>query len=351
VFDVTGAALAPHTTLHLGGTAGRLVTAYGPDEIVRAVRDAGDPLLVLAGGSNVVIGDDGFDGTVVLLRSAGVAVSDGAGDEVVMTVEAGHTWDDVVASSVADGLSGIEFLSGIPGSAGATPIQNVGAYGREMAELLESVRVYDRVADRIVDMTAGECGLTFRNSVFKRNDRFVVLSVSFRLRRSPLSGPVAYAELARTLGVDMGARVPIADVRSAVLGLRAGKGMVLDEADPDTYSVGSFFLNPVLDRDGHAALRAKALAVTGAEPPSWPYDTDGVKVSAAWLIERAGFRKGYTGGRSGVGVSTKHTLALTNRGSGTTSELLDLARDIRDGVRKAFEVELSPEAVLVNCHI
>jgi UDP-N-acetylmuramate dehydrogenase len=350
VLDVTGATLAPHTTLRLGGRAGRLVTAYGPDEIVQAVRGAADPVLVLAGGSNVVIGDDGFDGTVVLLRSTGVEVS-GTGDEVVLTAEAGHRWDDVVAQCVAEGLAGIEFLSGIPGSAGATPIQNVGAYGREMAEILESVRVYDRAADRTVDMTAAECGLTFRNSVFKRNDRYVVLSVSFRLHRSPSSGPVAYAELARTLGVDMGARAPLADVRSAVLGLRAGKGMVLDDADHDTYSVGSFFLNPVVDRDAYASLRAKALAVAGAEPPSWPYGSDGVKVSAAWLIERAGFRKGYTGGRTGVGVSTKHTLALTNRGSGTTSELLDLARDIRDGVRKAFEVELSPEAVLVNCHI
>jgi UDP-N-acetylmuramate dehydrogenase len=355
VFDVTGAALSPHTTLRLGGPAVRLVTACERDEIVQAVRDAGDPVLVLAGGSNVVIGDEGFDGTVVLLRSAGVAVSDGPGDGpgdgVVMTVEAGHPWDEVVAQSVAEGLAGIEFLSGIPGSAGATPIQNVGAYGRELAELLESVLVYDRAADRTVEMTAPECGLTFRNSVFKRNDRYVVLSVSFRLHRSPLSGPVAYAELARTLGVDMGDRVPLADVRSAVLGLRAGKGMVLDDADPDTYSVGSFFLNPVIDRDGYGSLRAKALAVAGAEPPSWPYGADGVKVSAAWLIERAGFRKGYAGGRTGVGVSTKHTLALTNRGGGTTAELLDLARDIRDGVRKAFEVELSPEAVLVNCHL
>jgi UDP-N-acetylmuramate dehydrogenase len=350
VFDVTGATLAPHTTLRLGGTAGHLVTAYGADEIVQAVRDAAGPVLVLAGGSNVVIGDDGFDGTVVLLRSTGMRVT-GAGDDVVMTVAAGHQWDDVVARCVADGLAGIEFLSGIPGSAGATPIQNVGAYGREMAEILESVRVYDRAADRTVDMTAADCGLTFRNSVFKHNDRYVVLTVSFRLHRSPLSGPVAYAELARTLGVGMGARAPLADVRSAVLGLRAGKGMVLDEADPDTYSVGSFFLNPVLDRDAYGALRAKALAVAGAEPPSWPYGADAVKTSAAWLIERAGFRKGYTGGRTGVGVSTKHTLALTNRGNGTTSELLDLARDIRDGVRKAFEVELSPEAVLVNCAI
>jgi UDP-N-acetylmuramate dehydrogenase len=349
VFDVTGAALGPHTTLRLGGAAKQLVTASDRDAIVRAVRAAGDPVLILAGGSNVVVADEGFDGTVVLLRSTGVRFAPADGGAVLMTVEAGHEWDDAVVQSLAEGLTGLEFLSGIPGSTGATPIQNVGAYGRETAEVLESVRVFDRHRDAVVEMPAADCGLAFRTSVFKRNDRYVVLAVTFRLRRGAVSGPIGYAELARQLDVAPGSGAPVAEVRAAVLGLRRGKGMVLDPADPDTYSVGSFFLNPVVDSDTYAAVRGRALELTGSEPAAWPYGVDATKLSAAWLIERTGFGKGYTGGRTGVGVSTKHTLALTNRGTATTAGLLDLAREIRAGVRAAFGVDLNPEAVLVNC--
>jgi UDP-N-acetylmuramate dehydrogenase len=320
-----------------------MVTITHQHELVEIVRATPAKLFLLAGGSNVVIGDGGVDATVVLVRNQGVSTRTGQ-SEVLVSVEAGHVWDELVATCVADGLSGIECLSGVPGSAGATPIQNVGAYGQEVAETIQAVRVLDRLRDEVLDLAPAECGFAYRTSVFKGNDRYVVLSVTFALRRDPLSAPLRYAELARTLGVAVGDRVPLAKVREAVLQLRSGKGMVLDPADPDTNSVGSFFTNPVLTGEEFATLCARA----GTTPPHWPTGP-AVKVSAAWLIEHAGFAKGYTGDHPGVAVSTKHTLALTNRGSGTTEALLGLAREIRDGVAKAFEVELHPEPVLVAC--
>jgi UDP-N-acetylmuramate dehydrogenase len=353
VLDVTRADLAPHTTLRLGGPAGRLVVASFPDEILQIVRDAGptgEPPLILAGGSNVVISDDGVPGTVLLLRTSGITVDAAGEDEALVTVEAGQDWDEVVAVAVAEGLVGIECLSGVPGSAGATPIQNVGAYGQEVSETIVGVRVLDRADGRVRDMTPAECGFGYRSSVFRHNPRYVVLAVTYRLRRGGRSAPIRYAELARALDVPVGARAPLAEVRSAVLALRAGKGMVLDPADRDTRSVGSFFVNPVLDPGAFAGLRARAMAVTGTEPATWPADGS-VKVSAAWLIERAGFVKGYDGGHPGVAISTKHSLALTNRGAGSTTALLALAREIRDGVAKTFDVDLRPEPVLVNCSL
>jgi UDP-N-acetylmuramate dehydrogenase len=293
-----------------------------------------------------VIADSGVNATVVLIRTRGISIVPDGGRALV-TVEAGHPWDEVVEFCVAEGLSGIECLSGVPGSAGATPIQNVGAYGQEVAETIQTVRVLDRQRGVVVDLTASECGFAYRTSIFKNNDRYVVLAVTFGLERSPLSAPVRYAELARSLGVSPGDRVPLAQARQAVLALRAGKGMVLDPNDPDTRSVGSFFTNPVLTADEFAALVDRA----GTTPPHWPGPDGTVKVSAAWLIEHAGFGKGYSGDHPGVAVSSKHTLALTNRGTGTTAALLGLAREIRDGVRKAFDVRLHPEPVLVNCSL
>jgi UDP-N-acetylmuramate dehydrogenase len=355
--------LAELTTLRLGGPADHLVEVTSDEETVAAVRASEmRKLLVLAGGSNVVIADEGFPGTVVLLRQRGIETVGGpgatrvgaakpgppAGDgEVVrLTVAAGHPWDEVAAAAVANGWSGVESLSGIPGSAGATPIQNVGAYGQEVAETITAVRVYDRVRDEIVTMPAGACGFAYRTSVFKHNERFVVLSVTFELAVSPLSTPIRYAELARTLGVEQGEAAPLKEVRDAVLQLRAGKGMVLDPADRDTFSVGSFFTNPVVAADAVAVVRAAA-----GEPPAWPAPDGMVKLSAAWLIERAGFTKGYGDPASGVALSGKHTLALTNRGAGTTAALLDLAREIQAGVVAKFGVRLHPEPVLVNCEI
>ncbi|NJC69299.1 UDP-N-acetylmuramate dehydrogenase [Planosporangium thailandense] len=349
--------LDAYTTLRLGGPAGELIEAASAEEIVAALRkvDAAGPAhddavtsaFVLAGGSNVVVADSGFPGTVVLVRNRGYSVRR-EGERAVVRVEAGQPWDDLVAATVAEGLTGLECLSGIPGSAGATPIQNVGAYGQEVAETITAVRVYDRRTGDTVVMSPDECRFGYRASVFKHNDRFVVLSVDFSLAVSTRSMPIRYAELARRLGVAPGDRVESGRVREAVLALRAGKGMVLDAADPDTYSVGSFFTNPVVTADGFAALRDRT---GGVEPPAFPAGDGHVKVSAAWLIEHAGFARGYGDPAAGVGISTKHTLALTNRGTGTTSALLALAREIRAGVRDRFGVDLHPEPVLINCSL
>lgn len=343
--------LSRYTTLRLGGWATRVVTATSADDLVRGVREAGErgeQILVLAGGSNVVIGDAGFPGTVVLVRSRGLQVVETDTDIVTVRVEAGEPWDDLVAQTVANGWSGLECLSGIPGSTGATPIQNVGAYGQDVAETITGVQVYDRVAGATGRIEARDCGFSYRSSIFKYSDRWVVLSVDFRLARSPLSGPVRYAELARALDVAVGDRVPLAKARAAVLRLRAGKGMVLDPNDPDTWSVGSFFTNPVLDQADYERLRERAGEL--GEPPSWPGVDGTMKVSAAWLIDKAGFGKGHPGPEGVVTISTKHTLALTHRsGTARTEDLVRLAREIRHGVQARFDVTLHPEPVLINC--
>jgi UDP-N-acetylmuramate dehydrogenase len=325
--------LAPLTTLRLGGPARRLVEARTEAELVAAVQAAEPPVLVLAGGSNVVIADAGVPGTVVRVLTRGVRRD---GDR--LTVAAGEPWDDLVAACVADGLQGFECLSGIPGSVGATPIQNVGAYGQEVAETVEAVRVLDRATGGVEDMPASACGFRYRSSVFKYRDRRVVLSVTFRLLRAETSGPLRYAELARALGVPVGGTAPLAEVREAVLALRRRKGMVIDPADPDTVSAGSFFTNPILEPEELRRLPGP--------PPAWPEPDGRIKTSAAWLIERAGFRRGHGNGR--VGISTKHTLALVNRGGGTTAELMALAREIAAGVHERFGVTLHPEPVLVG---
>jgi UDP-N-acetylmuramate dehydrogenase len=288
---------------------------------------------VLAGGSNVVVADEGVPGTVLRVLTRGVER-----DGRRLVVAAGEPWDDLVARCVADGLQGFECLSGIPGSTGATPIQNVGAYGQEVSETVESVRVLDRATGRVEDMPAAACGFVYRGSVFKYRDRRVVLSVTFRMGEGPRSGPLRYAELARALGVPVGGSAPLADVREAVLALRRRKGMVIDPADPDSVSAGSFFTNPILEPEAFARL--------AGPPPAFPEPDGRIKTSAAWLIERAGFHRGYGDGR--VGISSKHTLALVNRGGATTAELMALAREIAAGVRERFGVQLVPEPVLVG---
>ncbi|WP_395657177.1 UDP-N-acetylmuramate dehydrogenase [Nocardioides sp.] len=337
--------LADHTTLRLGGPAARWVRATTEEELIEAVGAAdaaGEPLLVLGGGSNLVVADDGFPGTVVEVATVGVRTDvddpDACGG-VLVTVAAGEGWDDLVALAVDRGWSGVEALSGIPGSVGATPIQNVGAYGQEVAQTIASVRVWDRTLRGVRTFANADCGFGYRTSRFKADPaRHVVLSVTFQLRPGSLGTPVAYAELARTLGVDVGQRAPLAEVRRAVLGLRAGKGMVLDAADHDTWSAGSFFTNPVVPAD---ALPAGA--------PAWPQPDGAVKTSAAWLIEHAGFHKGH--GNDRVALSAKHTLALTNRGGATAAELLALAREVRDGVEARFGIRLVNEPVLVGCSL
>jgi UDP-N-acetylmuramate dehydrogenase len=334
--------LAPLTTLRLGGPAGRLVEATSADAVVQAVRDAdatGEPLLLLGGGSNVVIADDGWPGTVVHVANTGRVVERQPDGSVLLTVEAGSDWDEVVAATVADGLGGLECLSGIPGRTGATPVQNVGAYGVEVADLLVDVDLYDRRTGAVRShVPAAELGLAYRTSVLKGRDDAVVLRVRFALPGTDASAPVRYPELARTLGVEAGAQVPAAVAREAVLDLRRRKGMVLDVHDHDTWSAGSFFTNPVLD-DGQVPPDA----------PRYPAGPGKAKVPAAWLIEQAGFRRGHPGPGGRVALSGKHVLALTNRGGGTTAELLTLAREVRDGVSSRWGVPLSPEPVLVGC--
>lgn len=337
------------TTLRLGGPAARLVEVTGEAETVAAVRAAdaeGTAVLLLGGGSNLVLSDGGWDGLVVLLRSRGVRVDrvPDAPDEIQLDVAAGEPWDDLVARTVAEGWSGLECLAGVPGLAGATPVQNVGAYGQEVAQTVRAVRVLDRERGEVVTMDAAGCQFAYRHSVFKGTDRYVVLSVRFVLRAGGRSTPVRYAELADALGVPVGGVAPVAAAREAVLALRRGKGMVLDPDDHDTWSAGSFFTNPVLSGAELAAFLGRLGPETNY--PSWPVPDGGTKLSAAWLIQHAGFDRGYR--RGAVGLSTKHTLALTNRGGASASELLGLAREIRDGVHARYGVTLRPEPLLVG---
>ncbi len=345
--------LSELTTLRLGGPAARMTTARDDDALLGAVREAdaaGEPLLVLAGASNVVVADEGFAGTVVRVATAGVtefAMSDG---RLRLDVAAGESWDDFVAMCVERGLCGVEALSGIPGSVGGTPIQNVGAYGQEVADVVVGVRALDRLTGTIHELDTEACLFEYRSSAFKRDPgRWLVLGVTFALERTGLSEPVRYAELAGRLGIAERERAPLRDVREAVLELRRGKGMVLDPGDPDTASAGSFFTNPILRaRDFEAVARRAAQRLgDGVRPPAWPVAEREVKTSAAWLIERAGFSRGY-GDPQGIAISSKHTLALCNRGAGTTAQLVALAREIAGGVHDAFGVRLVPEPAFVG---
>jgi len=348
---LTDVPLAPMTTLRLGGPADRLMTAGSSDELVELVRAAdaeGEPLLILAGGSNVVIADEGFRGTVVEVASRGF--EERVDDEglVELSVQAGEPWDRLVEYASWNELAGIECLSGIPGSTGATPIQNVGAYGQEVSSTISSVTALDRAAGEVVRIAASQCGFAYRSSRFKGSSDFVVLEVSFRLSPSRESEPVVYGQLAEALDVDTGSRAPLGAVRETVLELRRAKSMVVDPADPDSVSAGSFFTNPVLDREqlGEIERRAAELLGPDVSPPVWPTEDGRFKTSAAWLIERSGFSRGYGEGR--VGLSRNHTLAIVNRGAATTSELVAFAREIADGVRITFGVALVPEPVFVG---
>ena len=333
--------LAEFTTLRIGGPADKLVEVSTEDDLITAVRDAdaaGEPVLLLSGGSNVVIGDDGFRGTVIKIATSGIRVDADACSGAMVHIQAGEDWDAVVRRAIAEEWSGLESMSGIPGLTGSTPVQNVGAYGHEVAETIASVRVWDRVDNQVRTIFAADCGFSYRNSRFKADpSRYVVLEVAFQLTLGDLSAPVGYAELARVLDVEPGSRAPMADVREAVLGLRRSKGMVLDPADHDTWSAGSFFTNPILDSPAEVPAGA----------PQWPQPDGRVKTSAAWLIEHAGVSKGFTIGNAAI--STKHTLALTNRGTATAKELLSLAAHVRTQVHQAFNITLINEPVLVNC--
>jgi UDP-N-acetylmuramate dehydrogenase len=345
------APLAPLTTLRLGGPAATLLTAEEDADAVDAVRRAdaaGQPVLVIGGGSNLVVGDAGFPGTAVRMATRGYELRG-----TRLELAAGEDWSDAVRRTVEAGLAGIEFLAGVPGSAGATPIQNVGAYGQEVSATVAEVVAYDRRTGETVTVPGDACGFAYRHSRFKAEpDRWLVLRVAFELEDAGgLSGPVRYAELARALGVAPGERVPLATARDAVLKLRAGKGMVLDPEDHDTWSAGSFFTNPILTEAGFAAFAERVRDRLGPEvtPPAYPAGAGHTKTSAAWLIERAGFAKGH--GTGPARISGKHTLALTNRGTARTADLLALAREVRDGVHAAFGITLVNEPVLVGAEL
>lgn len=343
----TATNLASQTTLRVGGPAKRFVEVCDETELIDLITECDvrdEPVLLLGGGSNVVIGDEGFDGTVASIKTTGVQVIGTEDEHVLVTVAAGENWDRLVARAVGDGWTGIETLSGIPGSVGATPIQNVGAYGSEVAEVIESVTVFDRWSGGVLTLGAAECGFEYRNSKFKvLRDRWVILSVTLRLRVGKNAAPIRYADLAARMGLDVGDIATASQIRRAVLEVRRTKGMVLNIDDYDTWSVGSFFTNPIV-----APKAAKKLPKSA---PRWPTEDDHVKLSAAWLIENAGFSKGWPDQSSPARLSTKHTLAITNRGAAKAADVLALARSVHDGVADKFGVSLQPEPVLVNCQI
>lgn len=336
--------LAPLTTLRVGPVAQRVITCTSTEQIVSTLRqlDAEKcrPLLVLAGGSNVVIADTLTDLTVVRLAAAAVTI-----DGSIVRAEAGAQWDAVVAQTIASGLGGLECMSGIPGSAGATPVQNVGAYGAEVADTITRVRVLDRRSGEVSWLAPAQLGFGYRTSVLKHSDAAVVLEVEFALDASGRSAPLRYDELIAALDATQGQRVDPVAVRKAVLALRSRKGMVLDAADHDTWSVGSFFTNPVVPEEVYQRLADQAQRPV----PHYPAP-DGVKLAAGWLVEQAGFGKGYPDvDDAPCRLSTKHALALTNRGTATAADVVALARTIRDGVRDVFGITLTPEPVLVGC--
>lgn len=335
--------LADHTTLRVGGQADEFAVAETQAELLALVQESdlsGTPLLVLGGGSNLVCADDGFRGRVVKVATTGVEVTADACGGAIVTAQAGHNWDDLVAECVERKWSGLEALSGIPGTVGATPIQNVGAYGQEVSNWIYRVRTYDRFDQAVKTFMPSDCDFGYRDSMFKRDvDRYVILDVTFQLRLGDHSAPVMYRELAQQLGVEVGKRSYNGDVRREVLALRGAKGMVLDPLDHDTWSVGSFFTNPLVDLPVAQLLPDEA--------PRWPQPSGLVKLSAAWLIEQSGFAKGF-GLNPRATLSSKHTLAVTNRGDATAEDVLELARHIQHGVRERFGVVLEIEPRLAG---
>jgi UDP-N-acetylmuramate dehydrogenase len=339
--------LAAFTTLRLGGPPRRFVVARTDVEVIQAVCEAdalGEPVLILGGGSNLVVADEGFPGTVIQIVTRGITSSK-EGERTLVRAQAGEPWDEFVAATVVSGLSGVECLSGIPGLVGATPIQNVGAYGQEVSDTVLYLRAFNRQTREIEELESAACHFSYRSSIFKRRpETWVVLAVTFALQSSDQSWPIRYAELARDLKVDVGDTVPLHLARDAVLRLRRRKGMVLDPEDADTVSAGSFFTNPILSAEEFRRFQNRMLNTIGTKSafPAFPQPDGRVKLSAAWLVEHAGFHRGF-GNPDGIALSSKHALAITNRGRGTATELGALACEIKKGVEMKFGVTLVPE--------
>jgi UDP-N-acetylmuramate dehydrogenase len=332
--------LHKYTSLRVGGPAKSIVNVSTEAEIIAAIEAAGEsPLLIIGGGSNVLISDSGFEGTVIHIANNQAESEVDACSGATLTIGAGEDWDQFVATTISRGFAGLETLSGIPGTVGAAPIQNIGAYGHEVSEFITRVRTYDRQARAIKTFTNAECEFEYRSSHFKKHPgRYIVLSVQFQIRTGEISTPITYAELAKKLGIAVGEKAPVIDTRNAVMELRASKGMLLNPSDQDSWSAGSFFTNPIVSTEIASALPEGA--------PKWPTADGRVKTSAAWLIERSGIDKGQSHG--GARISTKHVLALTNSGNATAEELIQLAREVRASVQEKFGITLEPEVNLVG---
>jgi UDP-N-acetylmuramate dehydrogenase len=332
--------LRRYTSLRVGGPAKSIVNVSTEAEIIAAIEAAGDsPVLIIGGGSNVLISDSGFEGTVIHIANNQAESEVDACSGATLTIGAGEDWDQFVATTISRGFAGLETLSGIPGTVGAAPIQNIGAYGHEVSEFITRVRTYDRQARAIKTFTNAECEFEYRSSHFKKHPgRYIVLSVQFQIRTGEISTPITYAELAKKLGIAVGEKAPVIDTRNAVMELRASKGMLLNPNDKDSWSAGSFFTNPIVSTEVASALPEGA--------PKWPTADGRVKTSAAWLIENSGIDKGQSHG--GARISTKHVLALTNSGNATAEELIQLAREVRASVQEKFGITLEPEVNLVG---
>ena len=332
--------LRDYTSLRVGGPAKKFVEVGTEAEIIAAIEAAGDtPILIIGGGTNILVADSGFEGTVIRIKSHSMQSEIDACSGATLTIGAGENWDEFVATTINRGFAGLETLSGIPGTVGAAPIQNIGAYGHEVSEFITRVRTYDRQAKGLKTFTNSECEFSYRNSHFKAHPgRYVVLDVQFNLRSGELTTAITYAELAKKLGIEVGEKAPIVETRKAVLELRAAKGMLLNPTDRDSWSAGSFFTNPIVSKEIAEKLPEGA--------PKWPTSDGKVKTSAAWLIENSGVHKGDSHG--GARVSTKHVLALTNAGDATASDLVELAKSAQAKVYEKFAITLEPEVNLIG---
>jgi len=335
--------LSKYTSLRVGGPATTIVHVSSESEIIAAIEAAGDsPIFIMGGGTNVLVSDNGFAGTVIRIANNSVESEVDACSGATLTIGAGENWDSFVKTTISRGFAGLETLSGIPGTVGAAPIQNIGAYGHEVSEFITRVRTYDREKKTIQTFTNAECQFSYRNSYFKEHPgRYVVLDVAFQLRIGEMTTPITYLELAKKLAIELGDKCSVADCRAAVLELRSNKGMLLSPEDHDSWSAGSFFTNPIISQQAADSLPNAA--------PKWPLTDGRVKVSAAWLIENSGIHKGDELG--GARISSKHVLALTNSGTATASDIAALAKRARDHVQQAFGITLVAEVNLVGIEI
>lgn len=335
--------LSKYTSLRVGGPATKIVQVATEAQIITAIEEAGNtPILIMGGGTNVLIADKGFDGTVIRISNNSVQSEVDACSGATLTIGAGEDWDSFVQTTIKSGFAGLETLSGIPGTVGASPIQNIGAYGHEVSEFITRVRTYDRQEKALKTFTNNECQFSYRNSLFKTHPgRYVVLEVQFQIRRGEFSDPITYLELAKRLGVQLGDKAPVIATREAVLELRANKGMLLSFDDHDSWSAGSFFTNPIISQQAADELPNAA--------PKWPLNDGRVKISAAWLIENAGMHKGDQVG--GARISSKHVLALTNSGTATASDIAELAKRARNQVEEMFGITLEAEVNLIGIEI